>query len=188
MNTKNKKQMKQRNGDLLRLFDAGEFDVIIHGCNCFHAMGAGIAAQIAKRYPKAAKMDRELSSYGDINKLSNSTMAHVGEGALVVNLYTQFLPGLDLYYDALYLGFRKLSKQLRTTDRIGIPAIGCGIAGGNWNEVGPKIAEIMKRFDITYVKYEPVNKIPIDNGEIEFNDTQKEIKGYFDSGISPDSM
>ena len=30
-------------GDLIKSAKEGQFDVIIHGCNCFNTMGAGIA-------------------------------------------------------------------------------------------------------------------------------------------------
>lgn len=33
--------MKYIIGDLLKLADDGQFDVIVHGCNCFNTMGAG---------------------------------------------------------------------------------------------------------------------------------------------------
>ena len=161
----NNKKMKQVKGDLLTLFDAGQFDIIVHGCNCFHAMGAGIAGQIAKRYPQAPLMDRMNSEYGDIHKLSNYTIAHVGEGKQVVNLYSQFLPGKDLYEDALLLGFRKLSKTLSGYSRIGIPAIGCGIAGGDEGIIIPAIAEITRNLNITYVEYVPIGGSILDTGE-----------------------
>lgn len=34
-------------------------DAIAHGCNCFCKMGSGIARQIAKAFPVAAKVDRQ---------------------------------------------------------------------------------------------------------------------------------
>ena len=33
--------LKHATGDLLALAEAGEFDVILHGCNCFNTMGGG---------------------------------------------------------------------------------------------------------------------------------------------------
>lgn len=39
--------MKVITGNLIKLAINGDFDVIIHGCNCFCKMGAGIAKQIA---------------------------------------------------------------------------------------------------------------------------------------------
>ena len=35
-------------GDLIKLAKQGRFDVIVHGCNCFCQMGAGIAPQMAE--------------------------------------------------------------------------------------------------------------------------------------------
>lgn len=44
--------MNHIQGDLIALDMAGKFDVIVHGCNCFHAMGAGIAKTIATAFPE----------------------------------------------------------------------------------------------------------------------------------------
>ena len=41
--------MKIIKGDLIKLALQGEFDVIVHGCNCFCTMGAGIAKSIKPR-------------------------------------------------------------------------------------------------------------------------------------------
>ena len=43
--------MKVIEGDLIQLALTGEFDVIIHGCNCFCAMVAGIAQSIRSVFP-----------------------------------------------------------------------------------------------------------------------------------------
>lgn len=45
--------MKSIRGNLLALARSGRFDVIVHGCNCRHAMGAGIAKQIKDSFPEA---------------------------------------------------------------------------------------------------------------------------------------
>ena len=44
-------------GDLLALARAGRFDVIVHGCNCFCAMGGGIARAIREEFPEAYAAD-----------------------------------------------------------------------------------------------------------------------------------
>ena len=43
-------------GDLIKLALAGKFDVIIHGCNCMRAMGAGIAKGIKATCPEAYRL------------------------------------------------------------------------------------------------------------------------------------
>ena len=45
--------MQTVRGDLLALTNAGDFDVIIHGCNCQNTMGAGIAKSIKQQFPAA---------------------------------------------------------------------------------------------------------------------------------------
>ena len=49
--------MQTVRGDLLALAIAGDFDVIIHGCNCLHTMSAGIAKSIKHQFPAAYDAD-----------------------------------------------------------------------------------------------------------------------------------
>ena len=53
-------KMKQRTGDLIDLAADGEFDVIVHGCNCECIMGGGIAKQIKMSFPPAYKADCDV--------------------------------------------------------------------------------------------------------------------------------
>jgi len=131
--------MKTIKGNLLDLFDAGKFDVIVHGCNLQQDMSGGIAAQIAKRYPHAAAVD-EL--YGPFAKLGGFTVAFRDDdnlmGGTIINLYTQVYPGRDARLYAIAKGFRWLKKwtdRLDKKPRIGIPQIGAGIGGLEWSDV-----------------------------------------------------
>ena len=85
--------IKTVKGNLLQMFKDREFDVIVHGCNCFHIMGAGIAGQISKQYPQAYESDKR-STNGDRSKLGKYTIAMVPDG-LIVNAYTQYHPGRE---------------------------------------------------------------------------------------------
>ena len=149
--------MKEIDGDLVKMFDNGEFDVIIHGCNCFHTMGAGIAKQISNIYPEVLFYDKNYSLHADFDKLSDYTFCIITnsneKNATVINLYTQYQPGPDLKMSALDLGFYKLSHRLAKNVRIGIPKIGAGLAGGDWDKISSIIANHMKFHDITVVNY-----------------------------------
>lgn len=57
-------------GNLLDMAESGDFDVIIHGCNCFCRMKSGIAGQIAQRYPIVVDKDNE-TRVGDMSKLGS---------------------------------------------------------------------------------------------------------------------
>jgi O-acetyl-ADP-ribose deacetylase (regulator of RNase III) len=46
-------EMKVTEGDLIKKAKEGEFDLIVHGCNCFCTMGGGIAKGIKREFPEA---------------------------------------------------------------------------------------------------------------------------------------
>ena len=154
--------MKTIKGDLLDLFLNGEYDVIIHGANCLTAMGAGIAGQIAKRIPEAKLADDNYNVNHDVEKLGGFSYTFVRRVmpdrtiniGTVINLYTQYYPGPALDEEALVVGFRKLARILDRNRSIGIPLIGCGIAGGDWDVISNKIEYIMRDHDITVVEFQ----------------------------------
>jgi len=120
-----------KRGNLLDLAEQGEFDVIIHGCNCFCTMGAGIAKEIRSRYPGAWRVDQDTDS-GDINKLGNWT-EYQTKGFTIINAYTQF--GMSNGDDVFeYISFKLILQKLAHLygdQRFGLPYIGMGLAGGD---------------------------------------------------------
>lgn len=131
--------MKVIKGDLLHAASEGKLQFIMHGCNCFHAMGGGIAKLIAERFPLAAKADREQTERGDPGKLGSYTQARVytkdsaGQHVEfdVINLYTQYAPGKDFLPSVFPKAIERINNDF-AGQTIGIPLIGCGIAGGDW--------------------------------------------------------
>lgn len=128
-----------RKGNLIDLAEAGEFDVIVHGCNCLNTMGAGIAREIRERYPAAYEKDADYFFYNTtsshpIDKLGNYTSATTCREFEIINAYTQigFLPrGIDHFeYESFHLILHKLVTAYPTA-RVGFPYIGMGLAGGN---------------------------------------------------------
>ncbi len=150
--------MKTIKGDLLKLAEEGRFDVIVHGCNCFCAMGGGIAAQIARKWPDVYKEDY-LTEEGDESKLGTYTYANVfredGTSFCVCNVYTQYYPGRDVCYEAIREAFRRVRKDLLGLVRIGYPKIGAGIAGGDWDVISAIIDEELAGCDHMLVEYDP---------------------------------
>lgn len=150
--------LKEVNGNLLDLFDAGKFDYIIHGCNCFNTLADGtangIAGQIGDRYPEAKKADSETRK-GDWNKLGDYSLAKTEKGD-IINLYTQYRPGKNFEYGSLVAGLERIQwlfDEKEDETRIGIPLIGCGIGGGDWNIVKQIIEDYLGDYDITVVHY-----------------------------------
>lgn len=128
--------MKRIKGDLIHLAQEGQFDLIIHSCNCFCTMGAGIAKQIRSQFPQAWEADLATQS-GDRSKLGSYSKACINtpSGRLhVINAYTQYHysgDGVLVDYDAVTKVFTALKNQFHG-QRMGYPQIGAGLAGGDW--------------------------------------------------------
>jgi O-acetyl-ADP-ribose deacetylase (regulator of RNase III) len=126
--------LKHTKGNLLDLAEAGEFDIVVQGCNCFNTMGGGIAREIRERYPLVASVDM-ATGCGDYNKLGNWTECDAGgeNRFTVINAYTQYnmSQGTDVFeYTAFELILQKLCHAYGDK-RIGLPYIGMGLAGGD---------------------------------------------------------
>lgn len=147
--------VKEIKGDLIKLAKEKKFDLIAHGCNCQKVMGAGIAKQIAKNFPSAYSADKKDQRL-PIERLGDFTIGGFNSitTLYILNLYTQFLPGKNLDYEALTLCLRKVN-MLFYNRSIGLPQIGAGIAGGDWNRIKEIIKTELKDMDVTIVYYEP---------------------------------
>jgi O-acetyl-ADP-ribose deacetylase (regulator of RNase III) len=104
-------------------------------------MGSGIAQAIVKQYPEAYAADCKTRK-GDEAKLGTYTYCEVS-GRKIFNLYTQYTYGTDriqVRYKAVFEALEALSTYLDEHDPdhkeiVGLPRIGCGLAGGNWEIV-----------------------------------------------------
>ena len=107
-------------------------------------MGAGIAKTIKQVFPAAYRADL-ATAVGDETKLGTYSVAQLttaGKTLTILNAYTQFDwrgPGRKANYEAIRQVFRRV-KQEYANQRIGYPAIGAGLAGGDW----PTIATIIE--------------------------------------------
>lgn len=80
------------NDDLIDLAKNGDFDVIIHGCNCFCTMGAGIAKVIKQEFPEAYLPDlqTEVGSREILGSYSLASITRNDINFIIVNAYTQY--------------------------------------------------------------------------------------------------
>ena len=139
-------------GDLLEKID--EFNVIVHGCNCFCTMGAGIALQIKKKFPQAYMADLDTVA-GDKSKLGTYTKAMHNQ-TTIINAYTQYdtTNKVNVDYNAIREVFTKLNKHY-SGSLVGIPKIGAGLAGGDWDKIYDIISEVTPDLYIKVIEYEP---------------------------------
>lgn len=149
-----------KEGDIIKLALAGEFDVIAHGVNCFCKQKSGLAPQMVKAFGTDTFRLEGSKFIGDIKKLGNidymeyeikmsgairedytGVVTHdLGVPLTVVNAYTQYRYGRNhsdgdknpLNYSALSLCMQKIN-HIFAGKHIGLPKIGAGLAGGDWD-------------------------------------------------------
>lgn len=143
-------------GNLIDLAYAGEFEAIGHGANCYKVMGAGIAGQIKQQIPEMFKADYiDLRVY--YQRLGDYTIIEVpfdeeGNTFLGINIYSQLEPGANFDPIAFRLALRKINLLMPNVS-IGLPLIGCGIGGGDWEEVKKIIQEELVDLYVTIVHF-----------------------------------
>lgn len=150
--------LTKRRGDLLDLAENREVDVVVHQANLFHTFGAGIARQIALRFPYAEFAD-SLTERGSSKKLGSYSIGTVSQRPVIVNLYSQpTLYPSHTSYDNMFEGLTRLRNDLEPLPEIrsiGFPyQMGSGLADGNWNVVEAIIKAVFEdsRFEIVIVK------------------------------------
>jgi O-acetyl-ADP-ribose deacetylase (regulator of RNase III) len=166
----------ETHGDLIKLALEANFDIIAHGCNCLSTMGAGIAPQMARAFvcdkfemeiwgptiEKLGCIDYQTFVLGEhtIWNLNDADNKLNDPELTVVNAYTQYsygknhLDGISkpLDYEALTLCMRKMNVVFKGK-HIGLPQIGAGLAGGDWNRIKQIIQTELKDCDVTVVIY-----------------------------------
>lgn len=149
--------MRVIQGDLIQLALNGKFDLIVHGCNCFCTMGAGIAKTIKDTFPEAYKSDLEtkIGSRDKLGKISFAAVKRNGCEIIVVNGYTQYSPtgsGVLVDYEAVR-SVMKAVKSRFSEKKIGYPLIGAGLAKGDWAIISEIIREELLGEIHTLVEY-----------------------------------
>lgn len=149
--------MKVVKGDLIRLALQKVFDVIIHGCNCHCAMGAGIAKTIKDAFPEAyaADLKTEKGSKDKLGTISCAVVNRNEHAITIVNGYTQYHwtgPGVLADYGAIRAVMRHVKDKF-SGKKIGYPKIGAGLAGGDWEIISKAIDQELDGEDHTLVEF-----------------------------------
>lgn len=127
-------------GDVVEAFKAGDIKTIAHQTNCFSRMKSGVAGAIAKEFPEVIKEDFHFHENEPMKKLGDVCFVKTRCG-IVVNLYGQYRYGREpgrRYTD--YYALRQACAKANLIfsicskpTKLGIPKIGAGLGGGDWN-------------------------------------------------------
>ena len=142
--------MKIIKGDIITMAEKGDFDVLVHGCNCFNNMNSGFAKRVSKSFPVASIIDSR-TGYGKKHKLGNYSGCLVDlrefdyrnrKKIYIINAYIQYTlgNGAQLDYLALTKVFKKIKVDLKGF-KIAFPLIGFGLS----NYSNTKVFKIIEK-------------------------------------------
>lgn len=136
--------------------------IIVHICNDIGGWGKGFVLAISKKWKAPEKSYRDWYKNRVENdfSLGNIQVIKVTEGIFIGNMIAQ--QGLKfknnivpIRYDAVTDCLNKIAieaKELKAS--IHMPRIGCGLAGGKWEEIEPIITETLLKENLEVYVYD----------------------------------
>jgi O-acetyl-ADP-ribose deacetylase (regulator of RNase III) len=120
--------------------------IIVHVCNDIGAWGAGFVLALSKKWSAPEKHYRALSK----RMLGTVEIVQVEKDIWVANMIAQtnVQPAKDgtppIRYAAVLAALNTVNDTaFRTGSTIHMPRIGCGLAGGKWEEIEAIIKRVM---------------------------------------------
>ena len=136
------------------IFDSDCY-ALVNPVNCVGVMGAGLAAQFRKRYPRMFWDYQKVCSLGLLKP--GLIHSYRENNKLIINFPTKdhwkdksLIQYIDSGLETL-IGYVQRNK----VDSIAIPPLGCGLGGLDWKVVKPKIENAANKINIRVVIYEP---------------------------------
>lgn len=126
--------------------------VIAHVCNDLGKWGRGFVVAISKKWKEperhykawfAGQAKPSLGEVQFINVDKNVTVANIVGQHGVRSPRNKTAPA-PIRYDAIRDGLSQIADYaLKKTASVHMPRIGCGLAGGTWNEIEPIITDCL---------------------------------------------
>ena len=129
--------------------------VIAHVCNDSGGWGKGFVLAISRRWPEPEAAYRKWARSGENFGLGMVQLVKVEDRLSVANMvaqhgYVRQANPVAIRYGALAQCLAKLAGRLEEGTTIHMPRIGCGLAGGSWDQVEPLLEEHLAKagFDV----------------------------------------
>ncbi|MGX7689374.1 macro domain-containing protein [Flectobacillus roseus] len=120
--------------------------IIVHICNDIGGWGKGFVMAISKRWKEPELQYRAWYKSQENFDLGQVQFVQVEENLWVANLIGQHKINKDeqgnppIRYDAVLEGLQKVSDFAKAQNAsVHMPRIGCGLAGGTWDQIEPLI-------------------------------------------------
>lgn len=157
IHTRGESMIHFRKGDATRPPERGD-KIIVHCCNDIGAWGAGFVLALSKRWPwLSGKYKKWVTSAG----LGDVQLVRVENDIYVANLVGQRGIGHDedglppVRYEAIEAGMGTVVEYatvLKAT--VHMPRMGCGLAGGQWDQVEAAIKRALNNSDVEVFVYD----------------------------------
>ena len=116
--------------------------IIVHVCNDIGKWGRGFVLAVSRRWAEPERVFKASFNSGADSRLGDVQFVQVEPGMTVANVIGQHgiasrVGGTPpVRYDAIRLGLEAVAKRASTMhSSVHMPRIGCGLAGGEWQQV-----------------------------------------------------
>lgn len=135
--------------------------IIVHICNDIGAWGKGFVLAISKRWKAPEKEYKDWYKSKKNFELGEVQLVQVEENLWVANMIGQHKIYKDengnapIRYEAVHSALEKVGVfALEEKAVVHMPRIGCGLAGGKWEEIEPLIIKTLSEKDIPVTVYD----------------------------------
>ncbi|MGC3961057.1 MAG: macro domain-containing protein [Verrucomicrobiota bacterium] len=136
--------------------------IIVHVCNDIGGWGRGFVVALSKRWPEPEQRYRAWHQGEEAVPftLGEVQFVQVTDDIWVANLIGQrdvrTVGGIPpVRYEAIRKGLRRVTEEAeRLEASVHMPRIGCGLAGGNWEEVGKIVEDELVNRDVSVTVYD----------------------------------
>ncbi|MEH0157736.1 macro domain-containing protein [Limibacter armeniacum] len=135
--------------------------IIVHICNDIGGWGKGFVMALSNRWPEPEAQYRAWHKSGEGFRLGRVQFVEVSGNIFVANLIGQHKIRKDedgnppIRYEAIKEGLQEVAdKASELNASVHMPRIGCGLAGGKWEEIEPIIKEQLTEQNISTTVYD----------------------------------
>ena len=135
--------------------------LLVHLCNDVGGWGAGFVLSLSKRWKEPEMAYRrwyktQTPKFG----LGEAQFVNVSPTLWIANVIAQYgiahtNEGPPIRYEAVRLGLLKVSKKAKELRmNIHMPRIGCGLAGGRWEQIEPIVQTTLIQAGLSVTVYD----------------------------------
>jgi O-acetyl-ADP-ribose deacetylase (regulator of RNase III) len=135
--------------------------IIVHICNDVGKWGKGFVLALSRRWKEPEQEFRAAFRRTPQPVLGDVQFVRVSDSITVANVIGQHGIAADpmgmspIRYEAVRVGLEKVAVHaLKSEATVHMPRIGCGLAGGSWDKIGPIVEETLATHGIDVTVYD----------------------------------